>query len=140
MCVLTRRTYMLIESAEDVRRKLRREIEECGPRSPARRFPEELKARVGKWVAQRREEGMGAKEAAEVLGVPWETLSRWCARGTKGGPRQSREAPGGGLRPVAFVDGAALGVAAGLTLRTPKGFTLEGLTVATAVELLGRLS
>ena len=115
---------------------LREEIERLGPRSPSRRFPEELKQRVARWVRGELERGVGARAVADQVGVPWESLSRWVGRRTQ----LRRSAPK--LRPVHVVDSAAKRVEAGArgpVLKTPSGFTVEGLDVPTLVEVLRRL-
>lgn len=117
-------------SAEDVA-TLREEIDRQGPRSPARRYPGELKRRVATWAKGERARGVGAKKVAEQLGLPWESVSRWMK------PRPPRGLPRAGLRQVEVLEFAARGSRP--TLRSPNGYVVEGLDVAALAELIRRL-
>jgi len=115
-------------------RELRAEIQQLGPTSPARRYHDALKAKIVKWVATQRHAGAGAGEVAQAIGIPWETLGRWLREGGSAAP-PSRAA---GLRPVRVVDAGAR-ASSTLVLRTPRGFTVEGLDFDAVVMLLERL-
>jgi transposase-like protein len=112
---------------------LRQEIERLGPRSPSRRFPEELKQRVARWVRGELERGVAATAVADQVGVPWESLSRWVGHR----PRSSRTASK--LRSVRVVDNMVRDGARGPVLKSSSGFIVEGLDVPMLVELLRRL-
>ena len=113
---------------------LKEEIERLGPRSPSRRFPEELKQRVAQWARGELERGVGASALAEQVGVPWESISRWL------GPRNAGASGEPKLRAVRVVgSGPAVRSAAeprGLVLKSPHGFSVEGMDVPTLVEML----
>ena len=114
---------------------LRQEIERLGPRSPSRRFPEELKQRVAQWARGELERGISATDVAEQVGVPWESLSRWTGRR----PRLGRPPK---VRSVRVVESSPLERSVGPTaavLKSPSGFTVEGLDLLTLVEVLRRL-
>lgn len=110
---------------------LKQEIERLGPRGPSRRFPEDLKQRVARWVRSELDRGVGAAAAAEQVGIPWESISRWIGRR----PQLDRPPK---LRPVRVVESARAVVsgAAGPILKSPNGFIVEGLDVPSLVEML----
>lgn len=109
---------------------LRAEVEGQGPKSPSRRFPEELKRRLVAWAEARRASGVGTGELEERVGIPWTSLSKWM---TKPSPRRTSPMA---LKPVSIVQGPGGG---GPILKTPGGFTVEGLDVEGLAELLRRL-
>lgn len=117
--------------------ELRRQVEGLGPRSPSRRFPPDLKRRISEWAQGELARGARPNQLAKMVGVPWESLSRWVGR------RQPAE--GAKLRTVRVVPSAASTPSAALTatrgviLRSPSGFVVEGLDVASLVEVLRQL-
>ena len=113
---------------------LRREIDALGPRNPARRFPEELKQRITQRARGALEEGVAPSEVGELLGVPWETLSRWLGRRAQPKVTISKK-----LRAVSVVDRAPSATPTGALLKSPSGYVVEGLDVVTLVELLRQL-
>ncbi len=115
-------------------RDLRAEIHQLGPSSPSRRYPVALKARIVMWSSRRRRAGASAREVEEALGIPWESLGRWLREepAPVEPPKPAR------LRPVR-VTIAPASTSPGLVLRTPRGFSVEGLDVAAIAELLERL-
>jgi hypothetical protein len=112
---------------------LKQEIERLGPRSPSRRFPTELKARVARWVRGELARGVGTKVVAEQIGIPWETLSRWLGRRTEPHATVPK------VRPVRLVANALTVGQKGPVLKSPGGFIVEGLDVPTLVEVLRQL-
>ena len=113
--------------------QLKEEIDRIGPRSPSRRYPEELKKRVSSWASAHRARGARVGALAKTVGIPWESLSRWTGERPVGAKPKSKPQ----LREVAVVaDHATL---SGVVLRTPKGFWVEGLDAPTLLELLGKL-
>ncbi|MGO9063368.1 MAG: transposase [Myxococcaceae bacterium] len=121
---------------------LREEIDLLGPRSPSRRYPPELKARILEWVRAQREAGAGRNEVSESLSIPWVTLKLWRQDAQLTG--EAAEPGGKQLQPVRVVRRKAQRVAPrrevrALTLRTPEGFAIEGLDVEAVVALLRRL-
>jgi transposase-like protein len=115
---------------------LKREVEGLGPRSPSRRFPPELKARLVEWARGELERGRGASEVADALGVPWESLSAWLGR------RPGRRVAGTQVRAVRVVPSRVSLAPAGTRgplLRSPAGYLVEGLDVDGLAQLLRRL-
>ena len=122
---------------------LREEIDLLGPRSPSRRYPAAVKARILEWVREQRGAGVGRVEVSDSLSIPWATLSQWL--GERGVVKEvAASAPGEELQPVRVVRkkpqpvGARREVRA-LTLTTPEGFAIEGLDVEGVIALLKRL-
>lgn len=113
--------------------ELRRALADQGPRGPGRRVPRLLRERVLAATRQRRAGGASVAELAEAVGLSVETLRRWLDSDVE-------EARAGHPRPmpVAVIGGAAQSRGA-LSLVTPSGFRVEGLSVETAAELLARL-
>jgi transposase-like protein len=112
---------------------LKREIEALGPRNPSRRFPEELKQRIAQWARGALEEAIAPSKIAEMIGVPWESLSRWLGRRapTKATSKKLRA-----VRVVASPSSATRATPAGAVLKSPNGYVVDGLDVATLVEVL----
>jgi transposase-like protein len=119
---------------------LREEIDLLGPRSPSRRYPPEVKARIVEWVRAQRKAGIGRVEVCESLSISWQTLAQWLRD-----VDAAEEAPvGEPLQPVRVVEKPPRAVSArrearALTLRTPQGFVIEGLDVEDVAALLRRL-
>lgn len=135
---------------------LREEIGLLGPRSSKRRYPEELRARLVRWVAAKRSTGSETGEISDALGIPWATLAGWSRDAKPDHPTPT-------LRPVAlgkdvsgsssparvvtgvvrrFPSGASPkpGSSSGqLLMHTPKGLTVEFPDVSTLVAVLERL-
>jgi predicted transcriptional regulator len=111
--------------------ELRRAVTELGPMRPGRRLPALLRDRILAVVRARNAAGGSLRQLAENLGLSAETLSRWLAADGAEEPRK-----GASTRPLPVVVAAP---AVTLTLVTPGGHRLEGLSVDTAAELLGRL-
>lgn len=112
--------------------QLKEEIDGIGPCSPSRRYPEKLRERISSWAGGQRAKGARAGALAQKLGIPWESLSRWAAERPVG-PKLK---PKPKLQAVTVV---AEREAAGIVLRTPQGFWVEGLDVPALLELLGSL-
>jgi transposase-like protein len=121
---------------------LREEIDLLGPRSPSRRYPPEVKARILEWVREQRGAGVGRVEVSDSLSIPWATLSQWL--GERGGVKEvAAPAPGEVLQPVRVVQkpprrGSGREIRP-LVLKTPQGFAVEGLDLEGAIALLKRL-
>lgn len=109
--------------------QLREEIDGVGPRSPSRRYPEELRRRIITWAKRQRARGVRARRISETLGIPWESLSRWTG--------ERAPAKRGRLRAVTVV--AERGGRAGLVLRA-SSFLVEGLDLDSLAELLRKLA
>lgn len=107
----------------DEARILRRELDKIGTRR-GRCVPTELKSRARLWIAERRAEGHTVAELAAELGVAAGTILRW----SEGGERA--------LVPVRVVPDTAPTV---VSVASPSGFRIEGLTLADAVRVLREL-
>lgn len=104
---------------------LRREVRRFGPSRRGRRFPTEVRGRLVAAVCALRAEGAGWATIGERLGISGETARRYYD-----------DSPG--LRPVEVA--ATSEADAPLSLVTPMGLRLEGLTVERAAALLRMLS
>ena len=91
--------------------------------SGAVRFPTKLREQVATWVARRREHGAWWSEIAREVGVPEQTLKRWST------PRSVAAA----LLPVEVIDAPPIGA---VTLVTPTGIRIEGVSIADAIAML----
>lgn len=104
--------------------KLRRELSKVARRrGPC--FPRELKARVSVWLAEQRASGTTVAELARELGLASGTVLRWSA----GAPTKRARA----LVPVEIVTERTLSVC------SPAGFRIDGLSFSEAVALLRAL-
>jgi len=108
--------------------RLRRALADFGPSRPGRRVPQALRERLVADARRRRDAGESLHELGRAHGLQAETLRRWLDAGVAA-PRPL---------PVSLVAAPSQGAHA-LSLVTPSGFRLEGLTAETAAELLGRL-
>ena len=89
-----------------------------------RRYPAELRARVVSWANGRRVEGASWEEIKRELGQRFDTVRRWCVDGT-----ETKD-----LVPVRVV--ATTVPARALSVVSPMGFRIDGLTPAEAAALL----
>ena len=90
------------------------------------RCPVELREKVAEFAKERKKEGAGVGEMAKRLGVSESGLGRWLDGGK---PK---------LRPVRVADKQTPSLDQ-LVLVTPGGYRLEGLSAASAADLLRRL-
>jgi transposase len=126
--------------------ELRRELAKV-PRGHGIYYPDSLRGRVRDWAFRRKEEGATWPAIAAEIGVAHSTLRLWI--GVELRRRRALEKPTASLVPVEIV-GAARDVATVPTvfgaLRTtsvsvvsPGGFRVEGLTLDEAIAALERL-
>lgn len=80
--------------------------------------------------------GLTKEAFAEKVGVPSANLSNWRKLAPKREPRRST----GLFRAVAVEPDASSSASATLSLRVPGGAVIEGLSIATAAELIAVLS
>jgi hypothetical protein len=106
-------------------RKLRGEVRRLGKARPGRRFPRVLKARLVSACGRLRAAGHSVDQIAEMLGISAESARRWSA-----GPKATA---------LVAVRVTADDARATLTLVTPAGHRVEGLTVQSAAELVRAL-
>jgi hypothetical protein len=88
-----------------------------------RRYPAELRARVVSWANGRRAAGTSWEEIKRELGRRFDTVRRWCVDGTETKA----------LVPVRVV---ATAPARALSVVSPTGYRIDGLTPAEAAALL----
>lgn len=88
-------------------------------------YPEPLRERATRWARQQLVAGASIAAAAASLGIGRDTLRRWTARATTTA-----------LVPVEIVDGQR---AAEVSVVSPGGFRISGLTLDDAIEVLRRL-
>jgi hypothetical protein len=110
-------------------RGLRRAVRALGPRHRGARVPPALRVAIAAYAHDARAAGVSCHALAERVGVSAESIRRW-----------TRSAPGcdggGGLVPVQVVAEAA----ATVTVWSPTGYRVDGLSVSEAAELLRRLA
>ncbi len=90
------------------------------------RCPSRLREEIVRYSQSRRSEGWPIRKIAEELGLSKTGLSRWL------------DAASGRLRPVRVMESAPPR-SLDLVLITPQGFRLEGLSTASAADLLRQL-
>jgi len=108
-------------------RKFRRQVraENDGRRGKGLRYSEELRVAALHYLARRKRDGASAEQAASELGVSGWSLSRWSRTSSAK------------LRRVEVVQTAA--EATLLTLVTPRGYRIEGLSEEMLVRMVERL-
>lgn len=114
-----------------------------GRRGGALPFPEVLRAFAVRYAEHTRQGGGTVAQAAEKLGVSAPTLYEWRKGRAGGRARMKPPERGATLVPVRVAGQAAAGAVVGVApvvLVTPGGFRVEGLSVESAAQLLGRLA
>ena len=111
-------------------RMLRRRVHALGPRHRGARVPPALRAAIAAYARDERAGGASCGAIAERLGVSAESIRRWVRT------RLARDGMAGGLVPVHVVAEAVRS----LTVRSPTGYRVEGLSIAETAELLRRLA
>jgi transposase-like protein len=100
------------------------------PRGRGRRFPAALRDRILAWTSERRARGDEWRELSRALDIPAQTLQRWAT------PRPERERSVA-LRPVAVSDEP---LSRTVTVVSPSGLRIEGVTIADAITILQGLA
>ncbi len=100
-------------------------LKKRGARRKTKRYSEEFKRDALRLVNHLKASGWTQQAISKSLGMPWVTFKRWQES-------YEREKPGG-FRPVKVVDRKAV------TLVSPSGWRIEGLTLDELVEVAGRL-
>lgn len=110
-------------------------IEELKTRADERdslRYPKAFRDDAVELVEVLRDEGWTQKRISDALEIPWATLGRWCDQANG----EDEERPEG-FRPVEVVrDG---GEPEGISLVSPNGWRIEGLSLTEVVEVARRL-
>ena len=102
--------------------ELREEIAASRAGKKRWRCPMPLRKRIIRHASERKRQGLSLRQMAKALGLGESTLLRWF------------RVTDGRLRPVRVAESASEN--AELALVTPGGYRLEGLSAATAVEVL----
>ena len=110
--------------------RLRRRVHALGPRHRGARVPPALRAAIAAYARDERAAGASCGAIAERLGVSAESIRRWAL------PEPVRN-DRGALLPVHVVAAVA---APPLTVWSPTGYRVDGLSVGEAAELLRRLT
>jgi hypothetical protein len=93
-------------------------------RGRGKRYPVDLKQRIGRVAAELRHRGQGWQRIGRFLGIPHETVRRFA----------------GATAVAPFVPVEVVGeMTAGLALVCPGGYRVEGLLVADVAEILRQL-
>ncbi len=108
--------------------RLRQRVEELGARHRGARIPRALRGELAAYAAAERATGRSCRVIAERLGVSAESIRRWTGRTSIGN--------GEALVPVRVVTEPA----ATLTVWSPTGYRVDGLSVPEVAELLRRLA
>ena len=95
-----------------------------------RRYPQELRTRVVAWASRRHRAGASWQDIKKELGLQWDSVRRWCQLETKSKPVRA-------LVPVRVVPTRAAERL--VSVSSPAGFRIEGLTLDEAAELLRAL-
>ena len=109
---------------------LRRRVRALGRRHRGARVPPPLRAAIAAYAGDERAAGASCGAIAQRLGVSAESIRRWADT------RPGRDGMAGGPVPVHVVAEAVRR----LTLWSPTGYRVEGLTVEETAELLRRLA
>ena len=110
-------------------RELRRRLDSI-PRGRGRRIPVELRTQVTAWVVKRRKRGESWSELVRKTGVSMLALQRWSSR-----PARRRAVM---LRRVEVSEAAP--VERTVTLVSPTGIRIEGVTIADVIAILRGLA
>ena len=109
-------------------------------RGPGKYYPDELRARIADWARRRIARGESVSSSALALALDRRTLTTWLQKHGDVAERVRRAAEHApvALVPVEIVD-APPASATSITLVSPSGYRLEGLTLDDAVRTLARL-
>ena len=110
--------------------RLRRRVHALGPRHRGARVPPALRAAIAAYARDERAAGASCGAIAERLGVSAESIRRWAFAEPVRDGNSARV-------PVHLVAAAA---ATTLTVWSPTGYRVDGLSVNEAAELLRRLA
>jgi len=115
----------------------------AGRQGGALPFPQALRSFAVRYATHTLEAGGTVVEAAAKLGVSAPTLYEWRKGRTAGRSRVKRTEKSQVLVPVRVAERAAQGTVPGpqqVVLVSPGGWRVEGLSVESAAQLLGRLA
>jgi len=106
--------------------KLRRQVQRLGRADRGRRVPPQLRARLTAAARKLRSGGASWVAIGEALGVTGETARRWCASASTGTALVPVQVAEPEEQPVSLV--------------SPSGYRVEGLSLEQAAKLLRALS
>jgi len=109
--------------------ELRRQVKVLGPRHRGARIPSSLRAAIAAYAGDERAAGASCRGIAERLGVSAESIRRWTVR------TPVRDG-GSELVPVRVIAEAV----GRLTIWSPAGYRVDGLSIRAAAELLRSLA
>jgi len=112
--------------------RIRGLVRAAGPRRRGARLPDEVRRELIAFARRRRGDGVGVHRIAAATGVSSESIRRWTQRDEA--RTTAREVVAVEIR--AEVAPAAIGV---LSVCSPSGYRIDGLTLEQAVVALGRL-
>lgn len=99
------------------------------------RYPQTFRDKAVELVGGLKAAGWTQKKISQQFEIPWQTLGRWCEDDK---PESSEEASES-FRPVEVVGEQREVSGDGVSLVSPSGWRIEGLTVAEALEAARRL-
>lgn len=112
--------------------RIRGLVRAAGPRGRGARLPDTVRRELIAFARRRRGEGIGVRRIAAATGVSPESVRRWTARAEP--PSSVR-----GLVAVEVVAEAPSVPTGTLSIFSPSGYRIDGLTFEQAVAALGRL-
>jgi len=122
---------------------LRREVEKLRP-DKRRRYPEELRRRILSWVERAMDAGMQEHECSKMLGVKAWRFTMWRRREARTARVEvtAKVEAEPSAKPLALVpiEVPSLPPIVGLSLVTPSGYRVEGLSLEQLAALLPELA
>ncbi len=112
--------------------RIRGLVREAGPRRRGARLPDEVRRELIAFARRRRSDGIGVRRIAAAAGVSSESIRRWTRRDERRSTAHELVA----VEVRGEVTPAAIGA---LSVCSPSGYRIEGLTFEQAVVALGRL-
>jgi hypothetical protein len=112
--------------------RIRGLVRAAGPRGRGARLPDEVRRELIAFARRRRRDGVGVRRIAAATGVSTESIRRWTARDE---PRTTARE----LVAVEVLAEAAPAPIGTLSVCSPSGYRIDGLTLEQAVVVLGRL-
>lgn len=116
--------------------RARKAVGALGRRGRTSRIPDDVRSVVLAYARAERDRGVRWREIAGTVGLSESVLVRWSR-----GERRSRSRGPGRLLPVRVAAArSAVGVIGTVTLVSPSGYRIEGISAADAVDALGMLA
>jgi transposase len=115
---------------ESVREELKQELSKLGPRGRGRPYPKGLLENLLSYTVARRRQGAKLVEVAAELGMKFHTLSRWLGE----------KRPAARFERVKVVAAPTPPASCTLIVHGPRGLRIEGLDLASVVELVRRVA